>query len=408
MEIARPADGFAAGSPQFRRILAVLSLGGLANFALIYFVQPLLPEFTRAFGVSEGATGAALSATTIAMILGLLIAGPAADHLGRIWVMAGSLVLSGVLSVICAVAPTWELFLVLRAATGVALAGLPAIALAYLREKVASSAHSKANAVYIMGTGLGGAAGRMLPGPLAGLGGWQLVTVVLGVFSIAVGMAVVLLLPGDRPRRFPVVVSDVFLRTLGVLRNGQVALICGLGFASMAVFVGIYNAISLRLEADPFSFSPEQASVLYLAYPVGLLAPALAHRLAARAGRPLVVVLGMLVLGVGVAITGPDAVVPILVGLGVLTFAFFATHSVCSGWAVDRAHRSGLDAARASSMYLILYYAGSSVSGTVSTHLWSGFGWPGVLVMSAAWIGLGLICALLLARHRRHDGGAAA
>lgn len=398
MQIARPADGFAAGSPQFRRILAVLSLGGLANFALIYFVQPLLPEFTRAFGVSDGATGAALSATTVAMILGLLIAGPAADHLGRVGVMSGSLVASGVLSVVCAVAPTWELFLVLRAATGVALAGLPAIALAYLREQAASSAHPRANAFYIMGTGLGGAAGRMLPGPLAGLGGWQLVTVVLGVFSIAVGVAVFALLPGDRPRRHRVSVSDVLLGTVSVLRDGRVALVCALGFASMAVFVGVYNAVSLRLEADPFSLPPERASLLYLAYPAGLLAPALSRRLADRAGRPVTVVLGMLGIAAGAGITGPDAVVPILVGLGVLTFAFFATHSVCSGWAVDRAHHGGLDTARASSMYLIFYYVGSSVSGTLSTHLWSGFGWPGVLVMSAVWVAVGLVCALVLAR----------
>lgn len=398
MRIDRPEEGFAAGSPQFRRILAVLSLGGLANFALIYFVQPLLPEFARAFDVPDGATGAALSATTLAMIAGLLIAGPVADHLGRVGVMAGSLVASGALSVLCAMAPSWELFLVLRAATGVALAGLPAIALAYLREKVASPAHSRANALYIMGTGLGGAAGRMLPGPLAGLGGWQLVTVVLGVFSIAVGAAVVVLLPGDRPSRHRVFVGALLLGPVRVLRDGRVALICVLGFASMAVFVGVYNAVSLRLEADPFSLPPDQASLLYLAYPAGLLAPAISRRAADRVGRPLTVVLGMAGIAVGVGLTGPDAVVPVLVGLGVLTFAFFATHSVCSGWAVDRAHRSGLDAARASSMYLILYYVGSSVSGTLSTQLWSVFGWPGVLVMSAVWVAVGLLCALLLAR----------
>lgn len=95
MSVSRPEEGFAAGSSGYRRVLAVLALGGLANFALIYFVQPLLPEFARVFGVEEGATGAALSATTLAMILGLLMAGPLADHLGRIWVMAGSLIISG-------------------------------------------------------------------------------------------------------------------------------------------------------------------------------------------------------------------------------------------------------------------------------------------------------------------------
>ncbi|WP_144792279.1 MFS transporter [Kocuria palustris] len=401
MSVSRPEEGFPAGSAGYRRVLAVLSLGGLANFALIYFVQPLLPELAGAFGVDEGATGTALSATTTAMILGLLMAGPLADHLGRIWVMAGSLIVSGALSAVCAVAPSWETFLVLRAAAGVALAGLPAIALAYLREKVASSAHAKANAVYIMGTGLGGAAGRLLPGPLAGLGGWQLVTLVLGMFSILVGAAVVLLLPGDRPSRSPFSVGDIVTGTFGLLRSGRIALVCGLGFAAMAVFVGLYNAVSLRLEAEPFSMTPEQAAVLYLAYPAGLLAPAFSRRLAERAGRPLAVAAGMGGMAAGAALTTPDAVLPVLAGLGLLTFAFFAAHSVCSGWAVDGAHRSGMDTARASSLYLIFYYAGSSVSGTLSTRIWSSAGWAGVLGLTGLWIALGLICALLLARQDR-------
>lgn len=404
MTVRVPEPGFPAGSPGYRRVLAMLSLGGLANFALIYFVQPLLPEFARGFGVADGSTGAALSATTIAMILGLLIAGPLADHLGRIWVMSGSLVLSGVLSAACAAAPSWEIFLILRAAAGVALAGLPAIALAYLREQISSASHARANAVYIMGTGLGGAAGRLLPGPLAGLGGWQLVTIVLGVLSVVVGIAVILLLPADRPAPFRVSAADLLLGTFSLLRSGQVALVCGLGFTSMAVFVGVYNAVSLRVEAPPFSLTPEQATVLYLAYPVGLLAPALSRRLADRVGRPAAVILGLLGMALGAALTIPEGAVPIMAGLGLLTFAFFTAHSVCSGWAVDRAHRSGLDAARASSLYLIFYYAGSSISGTAATHLWSAAGWGGVLALMAGWLVLGLVCAVLLAERTGRRG----
>ena len=91
----------------------------------------------------------------------------------------------------------------------------------------------------------------------------------------------------------------------------------------------------------------------------------------------------------------------ILLGLGLLTFAFFTAHSVASGWSVDGAHRAGLDTARASSLYLIFYYAGSSVSGTLSTHIWSAAGWFGVLGMMGVWIVLGLACALVLARQER-------
>ncbi|MFC7926901.1 MFS transporter [Microbacterium laevaniformans] len=79
--------------------------------------------------------------------------------------MSGSLVAAGVLSVACAFAPTWEAFLALRAGGGLALAVLPAVALAYLRDAVRDDAHGRANALYISGTALGGAVGRLAPLP---------------------------------------------------------------------------------------------------------------------------------------------------------------------------------------------------------------------------------------------------
>lgn len=402
MPIRTPSPGFPAGSPQYRRILATLSLGGLANFALIYFVQPLLPQFARSFGVAEGVTGAALSATTLAMIVGLLLAGPLADLLGRIWVMAGSLVLSGVFTIACAMAPTWEVFLVLRAASGLALAGLPAIALAYLREQVDNAAHAKANALYIAGTAMGGALGRLLPGPLSELGGWQLSAYALGVFSVLIGAVVVFALPIDKGRGYGMPAREIFFGTFTVLRNGQVAFICLLGAVIMAVFVGAYNAIALRLEADPFSMGSE-AAVVYLAYPIGILAPAVFRRVAERLGRPVTVILGLLFMGAAVGVTSPDLVATILVGLGLLTFSFMGTHSMLSGWVVDRAHRLRLSNARASSAYLVFYYAGSSISGTLSTHLWSAFGWPSIVLWSAAIVVAGLLCAVAVLVMQRRD-----
>ena len=46
---------------RYRRILLVLAAGGLANFAVVYFPQPLLPQLASAFAVPPGATGLALS-----------------------------------------------------------------------------------------------------------------------------------------------------------------------------------------------------------------------------------------------------------------------------------------------------------------------------------------------------------
>ena len=44
--------------------------GGLANFAVMYFVQPLLPLLVTEYGVSTSDSAHALSITTATIILG--------------------------------------------------------------------------------------------------------------------------------------------------------------------------------------------------------------------------------------------------------------------------------------------------------------------------------------------------
>jgi YNFM family putative membrane transporter len=63
-------------------------------------------------------------------------------------------------------------------------------------------------------------------------------------------------------------------------------------------------------------------------------------------------------------------------GLVVFAFGFFAGHSVASGWVNKRADANK---AQASSLYLLFYYLGSSVVGSVGGLFWSRFGWPGVI-----------------------------
>ena len=52
-------------------------------------------------------------------------------------------------------APSWEVLLGLRVLQGVTLAGLPAVATAYLREELHPSVHGRAFGLYIGGTALG-------------------------------------------------------------------------------------------------------------------------------------------------------------------------------------------------------------------------------------------------------------
>lgn len=391
VELHRPVGawlGHEAGTPTYRRLVMALMAGGLANFSLMYFVQPLLPMLASHYGVSVGESAHALSVTTLMILVGLALAGPLADRLGRVTVMRWSLIASGLLGVLSAFAPTWTMLIVIRGLMGITLAGLPVAALAYLREEVRTSSHARANATYIAGTAVGGAAGRLLPGPLAALGGWQLSAIVVSAITLAAGAALYVLLPTSRRfERRTVDVRAVLRGSVSAFRDPVVALIGVAGFAAMGVMVGVYNAIAFRLQSAPFSLGTA-ASLVYLAYPVGILAPQVMRRLNARTGRGIAGASGTALLALGVLVVSVPSLVGVFAGLGLVTFAFLGTHSLLSGWVVDRAKRHGVGIAQASSAYLLTYYLGSTIAGVAATQQWQWHGWAGV-----EWLTLGLAAA---------------
>ncbi len=373
------SDGYRADDPAYRRILFGLTLGGVATFVLLYYVQPLLPALARTYAVSAGHSAAALSVSTIAMAVALLLVGPLSDAVGRVPLMRWSLVAAGLLGLASAFAPGWTTLLVLRGLTGAALAVLPAVALAYLREEVHPTAHAGANAAYIAGTAVGGTLGRLLPIAVEPWLGWVGTTVIAAGITLAAAAGVWLALPTSR--RFTPASArprQVIAGTAATLRDPVLVSLCLIAGTVMGVFVGIYNAIGFRLRTGEFALTAG-ATVIYLAYPVGIAAPWVARVSAARFGRGKTIVASLALLPIGLLITATGSLPVIMIGLGVVTFAFFCAHSLASGAVVERAQQVGVGVAQASSSYLFAYYVGSAVFGAVSTHSWQVAGWTGVL-----------------------------
>jgi YNFM family putative membrane transporter len=123
---AEPAVYIERGTPAFRRTNLALFSAGFSTFALLYCVQPLLPVFSREFGVSPAESSLSLSLTTIMLAASVLVAGSLSEAWGRKSVMVVSLMAAALLNVIGALVPSWKTLLVVRALEGVAFSGLPA------------------------------------------------------------------------------------------------------------------------------------------------------------------------------------------------------------------------------------------------------------------------------------------
>uniref|UniRef100_UPI0026320711 MFS transporter n=1 Tax=Oleiagrimonas sp. TaxID=2010330 RepID=UPI0026320711 len=99
----------------------------------------------------------------------------------------------------------------------------------------------------------------------------------------------------------------------------------------------------------------------------------------------------LILAGIALMLAHPLALV--IAGLAVVTFGFFAGHSMAASWVGRRAtHAKG----QASSLYLFTYSKGSSLAGVAGGVFWGRYGWLGVSVFTALLTALGLLGALRL------------
>ncbi|MEJ5867526.1 MFS transporter [Pseudokineococcus sp. 5B2Z-1] len=394
-------EGYRPGEPGLRRSSVALFLAGLVTFALLYAPQPLLPLLAEDVGVSAGASTLAVSAATAGLAVGLLVAAPLSERVGRTRLVHTSLLASAVLGLAWALVPSWPALVTLRALQGLALAGLPAVAVAYLREEVHPSAAGWATGLYVGGNAVGGMVGRLVAAGLAELGGWRLAASATALLALAAAVAVRRLLPASR--RFvpaPAGLRQLARRTRGVLTDPALLALYALAFLLMGAFVAVYNAMGFRLAAAPYGLGPGLAGLVFLVYALGSVASTTAGRLADAVGRRAVVPVAVLVVLVGAGATLARPLWVVVAGLAVLTAGFFAAHGVASGWVAARAGAGGRATAQAASAYLVAYYAGSSVGGTLAGAAWGAARWPGVVVLVTASTAAALVVALLLRRTR--------
>lgn len=386
------------GSPAFRRTNLAVFAAGFSTFALLYCVQPLLPEFSREFGIGAAESSLAVSVTTAILAVSMLGVGSVSEAVGRKPVMVVSLFAAALLTIASALAPGWKSFLVLRAVEGIAFAGLPAIAMAYLSEEMGRGSIGLAMGLYVGGTGLGGMAGRLLTAAITDFVSWRAAVGTIGILGILAATIFWRSLPASRhfhPR--PLTVRELAGSFVRHLREPGLLALFGEGFLVMGSFVTIYNYIGYRLLAPPYSLSQTAVGAIFTVYLVGIVSSAWLGDLSGRVerGRLLWVTIAIMLAGVVATFARP---VPVIVlGIALLTFGFFAAHSLVSSWVGLRAHHAR---AQASSLYLFFYYTGSAVAGSVGGLFWSAQGWYGVAGFVGALLAAALALALWLARLR--------
>lgn len=119
---------------------AVMSLGALAIDGML----PALDEIAATFGIDDpNRRQLVVGVYLLAAGAGALIPGSLADRFGRRRILFVSFAFYVVVSLLCAVAPTYETLLVLRAVQGVGVAGLGVVPSAVIRDRFEGDAMAR-------------------------------------------------------------------------------------------------------------------------------------------------------------------------------------------------------------------------------------------------------------------------
>ena len=384
------------GSARYLRSSAALFLAGFATFSLLYCPQPLLPTLSRDFAIDAASASLSISVVTACLAVSIVAAAVLSDLKGRRSVMALSMLLASALNAAAAVAPGWASFLLARALEGVALGGVPAVAMTYLSEETEAGGLGLAMGIYVGATAVGGMGGRVITGLVAGSLGWRAAVGAIGILGLANAVGFVLLLPASRHFRARALDLRTQARAFrAALANPRLRLVYGFAFLAMGGFVAVYNYAGFLLEAPPYGLDQAREGLIFTLYLLGTASSALAGLLADRIGRAPVMALGLLTAlgGIGATLFAPLGAV--VGGIALVTVGFFAGHGVASGTAGGLA---GPNKAQAASLYLLSYYLGSSLLGTLGGAFWSLARWPGVAAFVGALFAAAALLAAALAR----------
>ncbi|MEY9940994.1 MFS transporter [Streptacidiphilus sp. MAP5-3] len=370
------------GSPGLRRTQLALFGAGLATFLLLYSTQALLPSLSQGLHLTPGQASWTVSAASIGLALAVIPISALSERFGRTRIMTASVFAAVVIALVLPFTDSLAVLTTLRGLQGVALAGLPATAMAFLAEEVHPSALAPAMGLYVAGNSIGGMSGRLLSGVVAGAYGWRAGLAAVAVASLLCAIAFRVLIPKAQCFRPGPVNPGALWRTVtGHIRNPLLSRLFALGLLFMTVFGAVYTVLGFRLVAAPFNLPQALASSIFVVYLVGTVASALSARVGARLGRRGALYVAAGTTSVGLLLTLPDSLALTLLGLVLITAGFFTGHCVASA-AVGRTATTGR--AQASALYLAAYYLGNSLGGSVGADAYHAAGWNATVMVALA------------------------
>ena len=387
-------DGYTPQSPMYRKVILAMVGAGLASFNALYCTQALLPVLSEDLHVTPATASLTVSATTGMLALSIIPASIISERFGRkrvIMLSARSATLLGLLPLSMSVG----MLITLRGLQGIAVAGVPATAMAYLSEEIHPKHVPQVMGLYVAGTSVGGLSGRVIPSGVLEFASWRWALAATVAVAIIFAFITSWALPDQQrfqPKRLTF--RSEFSAIAQHVKNPRLSALFTLAFLFMGAFVSLYDYVGYRLTGH-FGLSEGVAGAIFFLYLSGTWSATQAGTMIHKFGQARVLVGSIVGMMIGMAVLFSPELISSILGILLFTACFFAAHSVVSGWVgvVATTNR-----AEASSMYFFCYYMGSSIVGWLSGHVLHSWEWGGLVVWLLAGLAIATMIALFIAR----------
>ncbi|EJM7150798.1 MFS transporter [Vibrio parahaemolyticus] len=366
------------GTPEYKRITLSLALGSFLVFSNLYLLQPMLPTFATLFSISETQVNWLFAASTLALSFSLVPMAVLSESIGRKPVMMVGLFSIPAISALMLLGDSFIFLVACRALIGIALAAFAAVAVAYMAEELDKHAFSMAIGTYIAANSLGGIAGRISGGLLADNFSVDVAIEVMMVVTLIGVICVHYLLP--KQRNFTPSSSSLRHQNraiIGHFRTQRVWFAMLIGGLNFALFVNLYSVMGFRLVSAPHNVPVGLASLIFICYLGGTFSSRCAGHWSKRYSSILGMFLGAVVSMAGMWIAAFESLAAMLIGLLLISFGAFFTHTLAYGWVGQNATQAK---ATATALYLVHYYVGGSLGGFLLLYCWQHGGWSTVLL----------------------------
>ena len=345
------------------RRLAV-AFAGLTSFINLYATQPLLPQFARDFGASEGAVSMTVSAITFAVALMAPFVGVVADVLGRKRIIAGAMALLVAPTVLCALSHSLPELVFWRFVQGLLLPPIFAVTVAYIGDEFPGEEVAGVTGVYVAASAVGGFLGRLLSGLIADQWGWRSAFYLLAAVTAVSALFVAAALPRERR----------FVRAEGLAHSVRLML----GHFLNPPIVATFTYVNFYLGAPPFELSSSALGAIFVIYLVAVVVTPRTARWIRVIGRRRLVMAAVGIACLGLLLTLVPWLPAIILGLGLAATGGFISQTSATGLLAQRT-----TAARSSAvgLYVSFYYVGGGVGAQVPALFWARAGWPGCVAL---------------------------